>query len=383
MTFESNDAGSIGTAGKKDIPAHKLEFDTTGKGGLIGLHIVNVIFMILTLMIYRFWALTRVRRAIWSRMRMEGSPFEYVGTGLEIFIGFLKVFFIFLLPIALLNNWANQKIFADAQAGTFSGFSILMIYISPIALWVLYSAARFLAFRYRVNRTQWRSIRGAVQGKAYIYAANALAAIALTICTLGIAKPWTDIWLFKYKVNNASFGRRNFNYEGAIREILPSYLMFLVCILAFLGLYIGSQWGFISDLMSIDPSPAQDPSTIKITPPSLPPFGYLAILGLTAAIAYLNYQLIFWRSAASHTSFGATRFQFSPTRFQAFRLIVGNWLIAVLSLGLLAPFVWLRKGKFIASHLTILGDLDSASLVQSDLDAGATGEGFLTDFDIA
>jgi uncharacterized membrane protein YjgN (DUF898 family) len=383
MTFESSGAGSIGTVGKKDIPAHQLEFDTTGKGGLIGLHIVNMIFMILTLMLYRFWALTRVRRAIWPRMRLEGSPFEYVGTGLEIFIGFLKVFFVFLLPIALLNNWASQKILVDAQAGTFSRPLFLLYFFSPIALWALYSAARFLAFRYRVNRTQWRSIRGAVQGKAYIYAANALAALALTVCTLGFAKPWTDIWLFKYKMNNASFGKRNFNYEGTAREILPSYLMFLVCILAFLGLYIGSQWGFISDLISIDVSSAQDQSSIRISPPSIPPFGYLAIVGLMAAIAFLNYQLTFWRSAASHTSFGATRFQFTPTRFQAIRLIVGNWLIAVLSLGLLAPFVWLRKGTFMADHLTILGDLDSSSLVQSDLDAGSTGEGFLTDFDVA
>ena len=116
MTFERSGAGSTGTAGEKDIPAHRLEFDTTGKGGLIGPHIMNTTFMVLTLFIYRFWALTRVRRAIWPRMSLGGTPLVYTGSGLEIFLRFLKVFLLILLPYAIFSHWVNFRCSAASAA---------------------------------------------------------------------------------------------------------------------------------------------------------------------------------------------------------------------------------------------------------------------------
>lgn len=38
---------------------------------------LNVLFKILTLGIFRFWAITRYRRYIWSRMQFQGERFEY------------------------------------------------------------------------------------------------------------------------------------------------------------------------------------------------------------------------------------------------------------------------------------------------------------------
>ena len=44
---------------------------------------------VVTLGIYRFWARTRLRRYIWSSIKPGGDSFEYTGTGLEKFLGFL------------------------------------------------------------------------------------------------------------------------------------------------------------------------------------------------------------------------------------------------------------------------------------------------------
>src|ERR1041385_8862991 len=59
-------------------------------GELYGIYFRNLLLSILTLGIYRFWAKTRWRRYLWSHLTLLGEPFEYSGTGKELFIGFLK-----------------------------------------------------------------------------------------------------------------------------------------------------------------------------------------------------------------------------------------------------------------------------------------------------
>ena len=193
MTFESSGSGTIGSVGQMDPETHKLKFDRDGIGGLIGLHIMNIIFMVLTLFIYRFWALTRVRRAIWPRMSLDGTPLEYTGTGLEIFLGFLKVFLLILLPYGIFSNWVQSRII-NPELGLSPLFVALSL-VSSLGIFFLYTAARYLAYRYRVNRTQWRGIRGSVGGAAYIYALKWIGYYFLAAITFGIMKPWADVKL--------------------------------------------------------------------------------------------------------------------------------------------------------------------------------------------
>ena len=110
---------------------------------------------------------------------------------------------------------------------------------------------------------------------------------------------------------------------------------------------------------------------------------FILISMIASALAYLNYLLIYCRNVVGKMSFGAVRFSFHPTRLQIVGLFLGNWLIIILTLGLLAPIAWLRKGSFLARHLTIVGALNTDDLVQAEFDTDAKGEGFLGDFDIA
>jgi uncharacterized membrane protein YjgN (DUF898 family) len=236
MTFESSGAGSIGQAGEKELATHKLSFDTTGAGGLIGLHIVNLIFMALTLLVYRFWALTRIRRAVWPRMRLDGSPLEYTGSGLEIFIGFLKVFVLILLPYLFASNWINSNLI-DRELGLNPTFMALSLLLGIGAVFLL-SAARFLAYRYRVNRTQWRGIRGSVGGAAYLYGLRVLFYYLLTVISLGILKPWADIRILQYRIENTKFGGRTLDFEATARGLWLPYLVFLALYFGFLGCFL-------------------------------------------------------------------------------------------------------------------------------------------------
>jgi len=44
---------------------------------------------LITLGVYRFWGKTRIRKYIWSSTHVGEDNFEYTGTGLEKFLGFL------------------------------------------------------------------------------------------------------------------------------------------------------------------------------------------------------------------------------------------------------------------------------------------------------
>jgi len=58
---------------------------------------------VVTLGIYRFWARTRMRRYIWSSIVAEGDSFEYTGTGLEKFLGFLIALVVLAVYLGVLQ----------------------------------------------------------------------------------------------------------------------------------------------------------------------------------------------------------------------------------------------------------------------------------------
>ncbi|MBO6562342.1 MAG: DUF898 family protein [Nisaea sp.] len=387
MTFESSGAGSIGQAGEKELATHKLSFDTTGAGGLIGLHIVNLIFMALTLLVYRFWALTRIRRAVWPRMRLDGSPLEYTGSGLEIFIGFLKVFVLILLPYLFASNWINSNLI-DRELGLNPTFMALSLLLGIGAVFLL-SAARFLAYRYRVNRTQWRGIRGSVGGAAYLYGLRVLFYYFLTVISLGILKPWADIRLLQYRIENTKFGGRTLAFDATARGLWLPYVVFLALYLCFLGSFFVPYLTLFGDFLVALFSGNLNGANLELNDEDLKSaaigtsFGLALVFVLGAGLAYLNYLVVFWKNVVGKIRFGRARFSFQPTRWQIFCLFLGNALIVQLTFWLLLPIAWLRKGKFLAKHLVIVGDLDENELVQAEFDTGTTGEGFLGDFDLA
>ena len=377
MTFESSGSGTIGSVGQMDQETHKLKFDRDGIGGLIGLHIMNIIFMVLTLFIYRFWALTRVRRAIWPRMSLDGTPLEYTGTGLEIFLGFLKVFILILLPYGLFSNWVQSHII-NPELGLSPLFVALSL-VSSLGIFFLYTAARYLAYRYRVNRTQWRGIRGSVGGAAYIYALKWIGYYFLAAITFGIMKPWADVKLLQYKLENTKFGGRSLSFEATTTGLWKPYLLIFAIYLVItvgatiLGLNIAMEKAALGSELQPGDEAAMHWGIVS----------FILIGMIACALAYLNYLVVFWRQAVGKTSFGVIRFSFHPTRRQVVGLFLGNWLIIILTLGLLAPIAWLRKGTFLARHLTINGALDTDNLVQAEFDTDSKGEGLLGDFDIA
>jgi uncharacterized membrane protein YjgN (DUF898 family) len=142
-----------------------------------------------TLGIYRFWFATDVRRFLWSNTEFGGETLEYTGRGLELFLGFLIAIAV-LFPI-------------------YVGFALLPVYLRPvfavIFLW-LGQFAVYRARRYRLTRTIFRGVRLHQQGSAVNYAFRSFGWWILTGLTLGLAYPWAQANLERYKMRNTFYG---------------------------------------------------------------------------------------------------------------------------------------------------------------------------------
>src|SRR5215467_7699377 len=87
-------------------PAHeRVAYE--GRPGLVGLLSKNFFLTLVTIGIYRFWAATRLRRYLWSNIRIGGDGLEYTGTGRELFLGFLVALAV-LAPLSIVYIVAHR-----------------------------------------------------------------------------------------------------------------------------------------------------------------------------------------------------------------------------------------------------------------------------------
>ncbi len=181
------------------IPGRSSRFEGR-RGPLAGLLLRNLLFSILTLGIYRFWGRTHVRRFVWRHTVLLDDALEYLGTGGELFIGFLIAVAV-LLPVFAAYSLL-QFLFADGP-----GYALLALEILYyLVLFFLIQIAIHRMRRYRLTRTAWRGVRFGLGGSSLAYARIAFGYGLLTAATLGLAYPWMRSATLRYFAQHAYFG---------------------------------------------------------------------------------------------------------------------------------------------------------------------------------
>ncbi|KZK89160.1 hypothetical protein PsAD46_00424 [Pseudovibrio sp. Ad46] len=181
-----------------------------------------VTLTVITLGIYRFWAMTGLRRSLWSATHLEGDHLRYHGTGKELFIGFLIALAI-LIPFYALGFGLQFM----GLIATIIGFAIMFVVgflLTPYAL--------FRRRRYLLTRTSWRGIRFHMQGSAWRYVGVWLFWTILSVITLGIALPWRMAKLDRMLAEASYFGNQQFSYSATPKNyfdaLLPAYALAVV-----------------------------------------------------------------------------------------------------------------------------------------------------------
>lgn len=193
---------------------------------------------IVTLGIYRFWMITKLRRHYWSGIYLKGDPLEYTGSGIEKLLGFLLavvILAVYLGSLQLLLTYAGFALsFSDGVEAQ------ILLNLSVLATLPLFFFARYRGMRYLMSRTRWRGIRFGMEGGAWGYMFRACLLGLLTVVTLGLAYPYMHFKLAKYMTDRTWFGDQRFEQEGSWTELLASWI-WLYILMVFIGMAL---WTF-------------------------------------------------------------------------------------------------------------------------------------------
>ncbi len=314
--------------GRGEEPGLAFRFGGT-VNQLLGVSIVNLLLTVVTIGVYRFWARVRVRRYLWSNMALGGEPFEYTGTGLELFIGFLIGVFGFIVPVTLGYRFVDFAIQSRAPEFEFVADAIFFI-----GFLFLYGVALYRARRYRFSRTLWRGIRFAQSGSSATYGRKFLAYQLLSIATLGWFVPEKNLRLWAFAINHSFYGAVPFRFMDPGHEL---YRPFAV------------SW-----------------------------FLFLPTLGLS----YLWYKAAEFRFVASRTRFQDLRLEFTSSGGRLLRHVALNAVLFIVTLSLGTAFIQRRNARFIAANLRLIGEPDFAAIAQSWAAMPGVGEGLAEAFDL-
>jgi uncharacterized membrane protein YjgN (DUF898 family) len=151
---------------------------------------------LITFGFYRFWLATDMRRHLWSNTEIDGDAAEYTGRARELLIGFLIALAI-IVPVYL----AYFLVTLEAERlQAFLSFPLLGF------LYVFGQFAIYRARRYRLTRTVWRGVRFWMSGSGWTYAGLAALWAMLVGVTLGLALPWREAALERYKMRHSWYG---------------------------------------------------------------------------------------------------------------------------------------------------------------------------------
>jgi uncharacterized membrane protein YjgN (DUF898 family) len=214
-------------------PSGQPRYDGDWKA-LFKIYLQNVVFTLLTLGIYRFWAKVRNKRFHYQHTRFAGGRFDYLATGKEKFIGFLKGM-VLLVPafvaVWYAEDWATEMVGAE-----FSTQLIGMIFAS--FLYLLKPLILVGSQRFNLARTTWNNLRLHFSGRVGDAYKLYMLDLAVMIMTFGMFYPWHVCRVRKFRLSHTHLGDTRMAFHGTGGELFG--ITFLGTFLSYitLGLYL-------------------------------------------------------------------------------------------------------------------------------------------------
>jgi uncharacterized membrane protein YjgN (DUF898 family) len=308
------------------------------EGAYWRLRIKGAALVVVTLGIYRFWLATDVRRFLWSNTEISGDTLEYNGLATELLVGFLFALAI-LVPLYMIFALVALELDLVAVAPALIGFALLAL---------LGEYALYRARRYRLTRTVFRGLRFDQHGSPWRYACYALVCWAIVIVTLGLAYPWTQAFIERFKMRNTSYGDLQGRFEGSGLSLflrgLPMWLLVVgVPVIAIVAMARLIDWNVLGNATALSQGDADVMNMlIKNNPQIGKAIGlfFIAMFAsiLVAVLLYPVFQAIKLRWWISGLRFGGVAVSSRLRIRQVYRVYL-RLALYLLLLGLLAGIV--------------------------------------------
>ncbi|EKZ9180322.1 YjgN family protein [Vibrio vulnificus] len=355
-----------------------------GQGGeFFGIWIVNILLSVITLGIYSAWAKVRTKRYFYGNTFIAGDNFEYHAQPMQLLKGRL-------VALALVLIWVVANSF-------FPLASLVLFALFYVALpWLLWSNARFDS-----AMTSYRNVHFAFNGslkEAYmsilgrglaslliiaiyiaivVASANASAMVATllgfgTLVLMFVLYAWVVAGIHQYFASGYQYGDWKFVAKIETGFFLKTYCkaMLIGFLTAVAFMIVMGTFVLGSDIMNIFAGEVDllegkgDFAYVVLT--------YLVTitmsLGITAYTTTRIRNYVFSRLTATAEAQSETEFRFASTfgAWDYMSLIVTNFLLQVITLGLARPWVMVRTSRYVASHTGVIGDMDTLKATDQD-----------------
>lgn len=310
-----------------------LQYYGNGKS-LFKIYLVNMLLTIVTLGLYYPWAKAKLLTYHYAETELEGSRFAFLGTGKEMFKGFIKAILIFGIWYAVFFYLSLQM-----QLGENVVFFATMTAVWQLLIVLIFPLALVGSLKYRLSRTTWRGIHMKYHGNVKSMYAVFIKGIFLSAVTFGIYIPWFMVELRKEILKNVQLGNLKFSFEGKGSSLFGIGIVGYLLTFITLGIYF-FQW--------------------------------------TANLYNFNVD---------HTKLAlgkeASSLKGSTTGLGIFKLQIGNLFLVVFTLGLGMPFAIIRTMKYYTNSINQSGAITFDHIKQEEVDdADATGDSILDAFEM-
>ncbi len=297
---------------------------------LFQLLFVNILLLVVTLGFYYPWAKARKLRYLYMQTELDNKAFTFNGTGKEIFWGFIKSMLLLLVLYGMLI------------AGTLSRNPFIAI-LTPLVFIVVFLVIVPLAvhgsLKYRMSRSSWSGIHFGYRGDRGILIKKFIGGTLLTVVTLYFYLAWFIVDLRKYILGNIRFGNVQFRFDGTGGALFLLNLKGFFFSIITLGIY-GFWW-------------------------------------MRNVVRFYINNLVIVLNEKEH------RIHFTGSAGDVAKLVIVNFLLMIISLGLAFPWVMIRNLEFIYSNSQIDGTFETQNIQQTEAEyKDALGEDMTDIFDI-
>lgn len=306
----------------RSVPSTRYDARFVGTGNdYFEIALVNWFLLVATFGLYTAWARIRTQRFFHASTRLGEHEFRFIGEAWPLFKGILLAVALLVamqISIALLLEFLPDPVVVTILA---VGYALLLTFLGHYAY--------FRSRQYRFAHTTYREIRFHLSGSASEFAVGAFVRSIGMVLTLGLLYPLYRNYVYKSVYNGLRYGNLRFRYTGDddeyMREVVPGFVLVLLTLGIYYFWWYPRVYGYFVDHLHVENARVQ---TSVISPREL------------------------------------------------FKLHAGNFVLAVVTLGLGTPFAAVRTADFFVGRLRLEGRLDLDSAVQSYRDdTSAFGEG--------
>lgn len=329
---------NAGQPANGQMPVNRFKFTGSGRE-YFGIWVVNILLTIVTLGIYSAWAKVRRNRYFLGNTQLLGRGFDYHAQPMQILIGRIIAFGLLIVYNLVINFFPIIGLI----------LALLLLIASPALI--------VRGIRFNARMTSYRNVRFGFDGNYWGAAKAFIAGPLLATLTLGLLTPIASKWSARYLFNNLRYGGKTFSTAPTLGSLYRAWLIpagVAVAGLALLALIVfANRLSISGSLIGADFSDPDRP------PLALMVIIYGIVIGLFLVYAFAG---LFYAAAVRNIVLNASlmdnrhRLHSDMPRLQYVWVAVSNFVVTILSLGLLRPWAAVRMARFQSEHSGVAFD---------------------------